>query len=180
MAKAYQKNSVAAFLSLEAEYTNLCRDEHQTTKAAAKAAEARIAKVQARIEAICDLVDSPTAGFDFVRLRRRSSGERFVSLLRNRWHSSQSAIDYLQERNGLLARLGEVSADKHRRILKENKQVHADFIVNRDRQMAQEFLRKRHSSTSDSACCAEIGKRHNLVRSTSIEAVKRGLKALKA
>src|SRR5262249_5528973 len=52
---ADRKNSAAAFRSLEAEFADLCRDEHQATEAAAAKAKARIAEVEAGIEDICKL-----------------------------------------------------------------------------------------------------------------------------
>jgi hypothetical protein len=169
MAKAKPKSSAAAFRRLEAELADLCRYEPQTTGVAPAKAEARAATVEAQIKEICDLASSGEPGFS----------KRFMLRLRSRWRSSQNFIDYVHERNGLLVRLGEVSAEKHKRVLGESRRLHAVFIVSRDRQMAEEFLRKRNTSQSDSALKAEIGERRDLGRSASIKAVNRGLKALK-
>jgi hypothetical protein len=66
-------------------------------------------------------------------------------------------------------------------LLEESKRLRADFTANRDRQIAQQFLRKRkESSDSDTALMVAIGKRHRVKRSAAIAAVKRGLKDLKA
>jgi hypothetical protein len=164
------KYSAAAFRSLEAEHADLCRNEHQTTKEAAARAEARIAKVEADIK---DISNSVVPG----------SGERFIRLLRNRFRSSGFSFDYALERNGLLVRLEEISAEKQKHAPEESRRRRAAFLSDRDRQMAEEYRRKRNSPSyknkSDSDLKADIGKRHRLrSRSASIAAVNRGLKSL--
>jgi hypothetical protein len=165
MAKA-PKNIAAAFRSLEAEHADLGRDEHQTTKEAAAKAEARIAEVEAGIKDICKLAYPDDPGFS----------AHFSRLLRNRFRSSRAAIDYAQARDRLLVRLGEISADKHRRTLEETKRLHADTRVNRDERMFEIYCREKDSSDlSASELKFEIGKRHGLKsRSASIAAVNRG------
>ena len=167
MATAKPKNSAAAFRRLLAKLVDLyvSRSQPQSTGAAAKA-EASVARVEAQIKEICDLV-SP--GF----------GERFILLFRNQRRSRQDAIEYRDQRNLILVWLGEFAAAKRKRDIVEVRQLSAVSTANRDRRMAQEFLRKRGSSTSDSALKAEIGERHDLGRSASIEAINRGLKDLK-
>lgn len=174
VAKVNPKNSAAAFRSLEAKFAKLQLPHHHKTKEAAEKAEARVAKVEARIKDICDLANCAEPSFgDF--------GERFILQLRKQWRSSQDFIDYGQERNRLLVRLGEVSAEKHRRASEEARRQRAVSISNRNRQMAQEFLSKKSNSyKSDSALKAEVGKRRSLGRSASIDSINRGLKALKA
>ena len=130
-------------------------------------AEARIAKVEADIK---DISNSVVPG----------SGGRFIRLLRNRFRSSGFSFDYRLERDGLLVRLGEIAAAKRKRAIEEVRQLSAVSIANRDRRMAEEFLRKRKtSSDSDTALMVAIGKRHEVKRSAAIEAINRGLKALK-
>jgi hypothetical protein len=178
VAKAKPKSNAAVFRSLEAELTDLCRVEHQTAEAAAKA-EAQIAKVKARIEAICNLANFPERlSFGGERL---SFGEHFIGLLNKRWRSSGDSNDYVRERDRLLVRLGEVSAEKPKRALEEARRQRVASKVNRNKQMAREFVEQRRlaSKTSVSALKAKIGKRHNLGRSASIEAIDRGLKDLK-
>jgi hypothetical protein len=54
-------------------------------------------------------------------------------------------------------------------------------VERRDIQMAEEYMARSNSksgSKSSTALSAEIGKKHNLSRSTSVEAVERGLKAI--
>ena len=169
MTTAKPKNSAAAFRSLEAEHADLCRDEHQTTKEAAARAEARIAKVEADIK---DIANSVVLGF----------GERFIRLLRNRFRSSGLSFDYFLERDRLLVRLEEISAEKQKRAPEERRRQRAAFLFDRNRQMAEEYRQKRNSPSyknkSDSDLKADIGKRHKLrSRSASIAAVNQGLKA---
>jgi hypothetical protein len=168
VATAKLKYSAAAFRRLVAKLVDLyvSRSEPQSTGAAAMA-EASAARVEAQIKEICDLV-SP--GF----------GEHFILLFRNQRRSQADAIEYRDARNLILVWLDDFSAGKRRRVIKEVRQLGADFISNRDRRMAQEFLRKSGSSTSNSALKAKIGERYDLGRSASIEAINRGLKALKA
>ena len=171
MAKAKPKNNAAAFRSLEAKFAKLQLPHHHKTKEAAAKAEARIQKAvekaEAHIKDICNLANSAEPGF----------GERFILLLRKQWRSSQDFIDYGRERDRLLVRLGEVSAEKHKRASEEARRQRAGSISDRNRRMAQEFLnKKRHSRKSDSALMTEIGERYDLGRSASIEAIKRGLK----
>ena len=173
VAKVNPKNSTAVFRSLEAKFVKLHPPRDHKTKEATAKAEARVAKVEAQIKKICDLANSAEPGFgDF--------GERFILLLRKQWRSSQDWIDYGQERNRLLVRLGEVSAEEHKRASEEARRQRAGFISDRNWKMAQKFLNKKSNSyKSDSALKAEIGKLHSLGRSASIEAINRGLKALK-
>ena len=49
-----RRRPIKSLHSLEAEFAELCRDGHQTTAKAAAKAEAQLAKVEARIKAICD------------------------------------------------------------------------------------------------------------------------------
>lgn len=160
------RRPISSFRSLEAELTNLCRADHHTSEEPPAKVEARIAKAEARIKAICNLVNCP--GFS----------ERFIRLLRKRWRSSVDWVEYDQERNCLLLRLRALpAAEEHRRQC-------VDATSIRDRQMAREFLQKRNSPSykdkdkSVSVLKADIGKRHGLVRSASIAAVNRGLKSL--
>jgi hypothetical protein len=174
------KSNAGAFRSLEAEHAELRRVKHQTTKAAAAKAKAQIAKVEEQIKNICDLANFPERlNFGDERL---SFGEHLISLLRGRFRSSANAGEYAIQRERLLARLGEVSANKHRRTLAATKLGDADDRVNRDRQMAEEFIRKKKLSTglSDTQLMVAIGKKYRLKKSAAIEAIKRGLKALKA
>jgi hypothetical protein len=164
------KSNTAAFRRLEAELADLCRDEHQNTEEAAARADARIANVQARIKDICKLAYPEDPGF----------GESFLRLLRNRFRSSGAFTDYAQERDRLLVRLSEMSADKHRRTLEESKRLTADSKVKRNEQMIEEYRRKKDSSDlSASDLKAEIGKGHGLGRSASIVVIDRGLKPAK-
>ena len=104
-------------------------------------------------------------------------------MLRNRFRSSGAFIDYAPERDRLLVRIEELSAEKQKQAPEEHRRRRAAFLSDRDSQMAQEFLNKKsnpHSFRSDSALKEEIGKRHDLGRSASIEAINRGLKSLKA
>jgi len=171
MAKADPKYSAAAFGRLLAKLVDLyvARSEAESTEAAAKA-EAQIAKVEAQIKEIYDLM-SP--GF----------GERFILLFRKQRCSPEDAAAYLEQRNHILVWLGESSAAKRRREIVEARQVSAASRANRDRRWAEEFIRKKNLSTglSDTELMAGIGKSHGLKsQSAAIEAVKRGLKALKA
>ena len=90
MATAKLKYSAAAFRRLLAKLVDLyvSRSQPQSTGAAAKA-EASVARVEAQIKEICDLV-SP--GF----------GERFILLFRNQRRSRQDAIEYRDQRNLIL------------------------------------------------------------------------------
>jgi hypothetical protein len=179
VAKAKPKSNAAAFRSPEAELADLCRNEHQTAEAAAKAEE--------RIKAICDLANFPErlsfGGGERLSLgggERLSFGEHFIRLLRKRWRSSQDFFDYFHEHNGLLVRLGEISAEKRKRILEDARWQRAARNVNRDRQIVQEYVQERKlrsdKDISDSALKAEIGERHGVKRSASIEIINRGLK----
>jgi hypothetical protein len=78
-------------------------------------------------------------------------------------------------------RLGKVSAEKQKRALEEARGKRVAFKVNRNKQMAREFVQQKRSNKyiSDSALKARIGKREHLGRSASIEAIDRGLKDLK-
>jgi hypothetical protein len=166
MAKADRKNSVAAFLSLEAKYYEL----------AAKDAEAQIAKVEARVKDICKQTipdRDPFGEFD----------ERFIFRMRRRSKSSADFAEYVMYRDLLLNRLREISEEKHRRAAEKGRRQRAVEKSERNKQMAEEFLQKRKlpSNKSESALKAEIGRKHHgLGRSASIEAIKRGLKSLKA
>jgi hypothetical protein len=167
VAKAKPKNNAGALRSLEGKLAKLCSYKDQTAEA--PKVEAQIAKVE---EAICDLANSVERDF----------GKRFVGLHRRRWRSSGDSNDYFRERDRLLVLLGEESAKKQKRPLEEFKRQRATSRIIRNRQMAEQFREKRSSSKhkSDSALKAEIGKRRNLGRSASIEAINRGLKDLKA
>ena len=183
MAKAKPENSAAAFRSLEAEFFDLCRAEHRATEAAA-ATEARIAEVEADIKVICKLAypEGSDSGEHLYPIGEYPGfSEYFIRLLRRQFRSSGDFIDYGRERDRLFVRFSEIAADKHRRNLGETKRLHADYIANRDRQMAEEYLQKEGSSNlSRSALKAEIGKSHGLrSRSASIAAVNRGLKSAK-
>jgi len=181
VAKAKPKNSAAAFRSLEAELADLGRDEHQTTKEATAKAEARIAKIEAHIKAICNLTNFPER-FSFGGERLISFGEHFIGLLRNQFRSSGAFIDYHRERDRLLMRLGEISAEKQKQAPEESRRQRAALRSVRDEQMAEEYLRKRKSSgLSASDLKAEIGRsfKYRLKRSASIAAVNRGSKSLK-
>ena len=90
MAKADRKNSVAAFLSLEAKYYEL----------AAKDVEAQI---EARIKDICKLAIPELSEF----------GERFIYRMRRRWKSSADSVEYENDRNFLLNRVRDISEEKH-------------------------------------------------------------------
>ena len=108
VAKAKPKSNAAAFLSLEAEHAELCRDKHQITEAGAAKAKAQIAKVEEQIKNICDLANSDEEpGF----------GECFLQMFRKSERSSQAFIDYHRERDRLLMLLGKLTADKHRHTL---------------------------------------------------------------
>ena len=182
MAKAKPKNSAAAFRSLEAEFADLCRDEHQATEAAAAKAKTRIAEIEAGIKDICKLAYPEDIGAYLSPIGVYPSfDEYFIQLLRRWFRSSGNAADYNRERDRLFVRFGEIAADKHRRTLEEAKRLHADFRANRDRQMAEQFRQKKGSSNlSPSDLKAEIGKSHNLrSRSASIAAINRGLKSAK-
>jgi hypothetical protein len=172
MAKAKPKNSAAAFRSLEAELADLYRDEHQTTEEAAAKAEAMAAKAEAHIKDICNLANfAADPGFD----------ERFIHRLRKRFRSSGDALDYHMDRDRLLVRLGEISAEKQKQAPEEFRRQRAALRSDRDEQMAEEYLRKRKSSNlSASDLKAEIGRspKYRLKRSASIAAVNRGLKSL--
>jgi hypothetical protein len=168
LAKDKLKHTAATFRRLLAKLVDLyvSRSQPQSTGAAAKA-EASAARVEAQIKEICDLV-SP--GF----------GERFILLFRNQRRSRQDAIEYRDQRNLILVWLGEFAAAKRKRDIVEVGQLSAISRANRDRRMAQEFLREKGGpSTSESALKAEIGERYDLGRSAAIEAVNRGLKDLK-
>jgi hypothetical protein len=169
VAKAKPKNNAGALRSLEAKLAKLCSYKDQTAEV--PKVEAQIAKVE---EAICDLASSVERDF----------GKRFVGLHRRRWRSSGDSIDYFRERDRLLVLLGEESAKKQKRTLEEFKRQRATYRIIRNRQMAEEFRQKKSSPSSkyksDSALKAEVGKRRNLGRSASIEAINRGLKDLKA
>jgi hypothetical protein len=164
MAKA-PKYSAAVFRTLLTKLVDLyvSRSQPQSTGAAAKA-EASVARVEAQIKDICELV-SP------------GSGERFILLFRNQWRSQQDATEYLDQRNRILVWLGEFAAAKRKRDILDVRQGSAVFTANRDRRM---LLRKTGSSTSVSALKAKIGERYGLRRSASIEAINRGLRDLKA
>ena len=165
------KSSTAAFRSLEAEHADLGRDEHQTTKEAAAKAEARIAKVQVRIKNICKLAYPEDPGF----------GECLLRLLGTRLRSSGAFSDYAQQRDRLLVRLGEISAEKQKQAPEDDRRRRAALRSDRDEQMAEEYLRKVNSSDSSASDLKEeIGRssKYRLKRSASIAAVNRGLKSL--
>jgi hypothetical protein len=172
VAKAEPKYSAAAFRRLLAKLYDLhrFRSKPQSTGAAAKA-EASAARIEAQIKEIFDLM-SP--GF----------GEHFIRLFRNQWRSREDAGAYREQRNYILVWLGEFAAAKRKRDIVEVRQVSAVFKANRNRQMAKEFIRKKNLSTglSDTKLMAAIGKNQDkpLGRSASIEAINRGLRALKA
>jgi hypothetical protein len=158
------KSNTAAFRSLEAELAKLGRDEHQITEEAA-------ARAEARIKDICKLAHPESPGF----------GESFIRLLRNRFRSSGASVDYAQERDRLLVRLGEISADKHRRTLEKSKQLSADSTAKLHEKIIQEYHQKEGSLGPRGATKLKvaIGKRHGLGRTASIEVIDRDLKSAK-
>jgi hypothetical protein len=166
MAKVDRKNSVAAFLSLEAKYYELT----------AKDAEAQIAKVEALVKDICKQTIPDRDPFG-------EFGERFIYRMRRRFKSSADFAEYVVDRELLLNRLREISEEKHRHAAEKGRRQRAVEISERNKQMAEEFLQKRKnlfSYVSDSALKADIGEQRGLGRSASIEAIDRGLKSLKA
>jgi hypothetical protein len=133
MAKAKPKNNAAAFRSLEAKFAKLRLVGHHKTKEAATQHETRIAKVEGRLKRICDVANSA----------ERDLGDRFILLLRKQWRSSQDFVDYCQQRDRLLVRLGEVAAEEHKQASEEGRRKRAALIFDRNREMAREFLNKK-------------------------------------
>ena len=163
-----RKNSVAAFLSLEAKHYEL----------AAKDAEAQIAKVEARVKDICKQTIPDRDPFG-------EFGERFIYRMRRRWRSAADFAEYGTYRDLLLNRLREISEEKHKQAAEKGRRQRAAEKSERDKRMAEEYLQKKalpsNKYKSDSALKAEIGSKHDdLGRSASIEAINRGLKSLKA
>jgi hypothetical protein len=63
--------------------------------------------------------------------------------LRKQWRSSQDFVDYCQQRDRLLVRLGEVAAEEHKQASEEGRRKRAALIFDRNREMAREFLNKK-------------------------------------
>ena len=165
MATAKPKYSAAAFRRLLAKLADLyrSRSKPQSPEAAAKA-EASAARVEAQIKAICELA-SP--GF----------GDRFIDLFRNQWRSRDHANEYVYRRNLILEWLGEFAAAKRKPYIEKARQVSVFSKGIRNRQMVEEFRRQKKLSPddSDTKLKTNIGRRHGVKRSASIEVIDRGL-----
>jgi hypothetical protein len=156
VAKAKPKYSAAAFRGLLA-------------KVAVAKAEAR----PAIEEQIKEVVELASPGF----------GDRFIDLFRKQWSSREDANEYVYRRNLILEWLAGFAAVERKRYAEKARQDKTDSKALRNRQMVEEFLRRR-GSDSDTALKAKIGEKHNLKQSAAIEAIdreleKRGLKSAK-
>jgi hypothetical protein len=130
----------------------------------AKLAAAKVEERPAIEEQIKEVIELASPGF----------GGRFVDLFRKQWSSSGDAREYIYWRNLILEWLNEYAAVKRKPYTEKARRYKADTKVQRNRQMANEFLRRK-GSDSDSALKAEIGSKHELKRSASIKAINREL-----
>jgi hypothetical protein len=158
-------------LDLEDELENLCGelDNPNVNKE----------EVEAQIKEFCDrLYPDPQATLLCPDGKLRTGGERFYFLFAKRWRSSGDYIDYVIERDRVFVRIAETSARKHRENLKDLNRKRWNKN-SRDMQMAREFLRlKSTSDVSDTKLKWRIGRRHNLGRSASNDAINKGLQLL--
>jgi hypothetical protein len=147
VAKAKPKNTAAAFRGL-----------------LAKLAAAKVEARPAIEEQIKEVIELASPGF----------GGRFIDLFRKQWSSSDDAREYIYRRNLILEWLNKYAAVKRKPYTEKARQHKADSKALRNRQRAKEFLRRK-GSDSDSALKAEIGRKYDLKRSASIEAIDREL-----
>jgi hypothetical protein len=159
-----------SILSFGDELMDLCHSLDNPTT------EEEVVKVEARIKELCERLypDSDSTLFG-PGGKLVTANERFLALFAKRYRSSQDFIDYVTERDRILARAAEQSAHKHRENL-QNLSSQRWNHDSRNMQMAREFrTRKKSSHLKDSRLKEMIGRKYHLKRSASIEAIDRGL-----
>jgi hypothetical protein len=133
--------------------------------------------IMGQIKEFCSQLQLPPRPSIFFGAERPYA-EWFCDKLGWRWKSSADYAEYGNARNHLLTHLAEISARRQRDNLREKAQQRHKETANRNIALAQEYLRRRNPNQSASALKESIGRKADLVRSTSIAAIDDGLRRL--